>query len=559
MAESATSLRTLIEPSLRAVAGISHNADLRRLELAAAGSNVGGWAYTVAVAVFAYDSGGATEVGVVAALRLLIAALAAPWAAVLADRFARRRVMIGADLVRASALVLAAGVVAAGGPAVGVYALVVVGLLATTTFRPAESAILPSLARSPFELTAANVVANAVESVALFAGPALGGAVLAVAGVEAVFFVSAALFLWSALLVVRIGRERAGSEEPSAEDGVGALAFGGLRLVGKEPRVRLLVGLFAAQTFVDGVLNVLIVVSALEVLDLGEAGVGFLNSAVGVGGLAGAAGALMLTARRTLAPPLAAGMLLFGMPLVVIAVVPVTAAALTALAVLGIGNTLIDVAGYTLLQRAVPDEVLGRVFGVLESVVLGSLAAGALIAPLLVSLVGARGALGAAGALLPLLVVVMWRPLAAIDAAARLPQAQIALLRGVPIFAALPEATLEALASELVEVRHEPGAQVVRQGDVGDRFYVVAEGELAVAADGTPRPRLGPGDFFGEIALLRDVPRTATVTAADGVLLYALPRDQFIAAVTGHAPSADAAEAVAATRLASLRPTVSSL
>jgi CRP-like cAMP-binding protein len=148
-------------------------------------------------------------------------------------------------------------------------------------------------------------------------------------------------------------------------------------------------------------------------------------------------------------------------------------------------------------------------------------------------------------------VLLFWRPLNAIDAAAPVPESELALLRVIPIFAPLPSMTLEQLASHLSHVSVPAGQVVFRQGEPGDLFYVIGEGEVAVALDGRPQVTLGRGAYFGEIALLRDVPRTATVTAVTEVELYALERDVFIAAVTGHAPSAEAADAVIASRLGS--------
>jgi hypothetical protein len=213
----------------------------------------------------------------------------------------------------------------------------------------------------------------------------------------------------------------------------------------------------------------------------------------------------------------------------------------------------------TLMQRSVADAVLARAFGVLDAMLLGTVALGSLIAPAVVAGVGARGALIATGAVLPVLAVLAWKELHAIDAASTVPEREVALLRATPIFAPLPEVTLERLTSRLARVRAAPGEAVIREGERGDRFYVVAEGELEASHDGMSLAELGPGSSFGEIALLRDVPRTATVTARTGAELLALEREDFVAAVTGHAPTAEAAEAVVVARLAAARPNVGSL
>ena len=534
------------------------NRDLRRIELAWSGSIIGQWGYEVALAVFAYRAGGATAVGLVALIRLLPAAAVAPLAALLGDRFRRRRIMVGADLARAAALGGAAAAVFAGAPAAVVYGLAVVAALTGTAFAPAQSALLPSLARTPDELTAANAASTTLESVGFFAGPALGGILLAVTNVGAVFALTAGLFLWSALVLGRVGTDSRG--EASADvDTILREALAGFRAILGERRLRLVVGLYGAQTLIAGVMRVLLVVTALRILDLEPSGVGFLNSAVGVGALAGALVLLGLIGSGRLAGVFGAGILMWGLPLVLVGFAPSVASAVVCFGIVGVGNTLVDVAGVTLVQRTAPNDVRARVFGVLESVFLGTLGIGAILAPLLTSAFGPRGALIAAGAGLSLVVVLCWRPLGTVDVPAPVPEAELALLRGIPIFAPLPQATLEQLASRFSRVRIAAGDAVFHQGDRGDRFYAIGAGEVTVAPDGRRPLTLGRGDYFGEIALLRDVPRTATVTARTDVELYALERDVFIAAVTGHAPSAEAADAVITRHLGSGAAKVSML
>ncbi|HXG75228.1 MAG TPA: cyclic nucleotide-binding domain-containing protein, partial [Gaiellaceae bacterium] len=318
--------------------------------------------------------------------------------------------------------------------------------------------------------------------------------------------------------------------------------------------LRILLGLFTAQTLVAGALAVLIVVVAFELLDLGEPGVGYLNSAIGVGALVGSILALLLTGVRRLAPPFIGGILLWGVPLVLVGLWSELALALVLLAIVGAGNSLVDVAAFTLIQRAVPDEVLARVFGVIQFLWIASFGLGGILIVPLVDWLGPDGALIAAGAFLPALALLSGPKLVRLDAAAEAPGAELALLRSVPIFAPLPGTPLEHLAARLVPLRLEAGSVIVRQGDAGDRFYVIAEGEVEVSVDGAVVSTLGPGGYFGEIALIRDVPRTATATAKTPVVLYALDREDFLAAVTGHAPSAQAAEQVASSRLGAVAP-----
>ncbi len=547
-----------LREALNAVRSVFTNRELRRLELAYVLSNVGGWTYWVTVAVFAYAAGGVTAVGVLGFARLVASALVSPFAGALADRFARRAVMVGADLTRAGALVVAAVTVRADGPELLVYALTIGVALATTVFSPAQAALLPSLARDPEELTAANVVSSTVESLGVFIGPALGGVLLATGGTDLAFAAAGLAFLGSAGFLMRLSEpDRSPSESPedAEESDEGHLA--GVRVVASSSPLRLLTAVFAAQTLVDGVLAVLVVVLAIDELAAGEAAVGYLNAAAGVGGLVGAAIALLFVG-RSLSGLIIAGMVLWGVSLVILGIIPGTLVAILLLVVLGIGNTLIDVGGYTLMQRAVPNELLGRAFGVLESAILASIAVGSLLAPVLVEAFGLRVGLIAAGALLPLLALLFGRSLRRLDLEAPVPPG-LALLSGVPVFETLSRETLEALAGQLQERRFEPGDELLRQGDHGVGIYVLDEGEADVVIDGIHTSIVRKGDLVGEIALLREMPRTASVVARTPVIAHALSRASFLAAVTGHADSAEAAEALVASRLGALRPGLGSL
>ena len=545
-----TRLSGVLRESLRALGAVFSNPALRRIQLANSTSIVGGWAYVVALAVYAYQENGAYAVGLLATVRWLCGGLAAPVAGVVGDRYPRARVMIGSDLVRTAVLAAMAGAVLAGASPYAVYALAVVATLSATPFGPAQAALLPQLARTPAELTAANASAGAVDNVGSFAGPALGGLLVAVANVETVFATSAALYLSSAVLVASIRHREQVQRDTEEEDGGGlGTMLAGFRTLARVPRLRLVVGLVFAQTIVDGALDVLIVLLALETLDAGASGLGFLNSAAGVGGLAAALVVGGVTARGRLASSLGVGIVLWGFPLVLIGVWPEQSVALVLLAVVGAGGTIVAVAGDTLLQRAAPPDVLGRVFGAVDGLVLVALALGSLGAPLLVDTLGMRGALLVAGVLLPVLAALTWSRLVAIDAAADVHERQLELLRGSPIFAPLPPSTLETLALRLQPQRAEAGETLVAQGERGDDFYLVDSGRVAVAVDGETVAELGPGDSFGEIALLRDVPRTATATALTETTLFGLARSHFLGAVSGHAQSRAAAESVAVGRL----------
>ena len=550
-------MRERLRESKEAFSAVFSNPALRLVELSWALTTTAYWVFIVALSLFAYEAGGVAAVGVVGLIRVLPSVVAAPFAAVLGDRYPRHRVLFLVNVARTALILAAAAVALLDVHVAAIYVLTAFVGLMQSLFRPTQAALLPALARSPEELTAANLVLTTIESVGIFMGPAIGGIMLALTGTDAVFAASAVAFLLSALLLAGVRPER---EPPRAPLKTGLLreSFAGFATIARDSRLRLIVGLYGAQTLVAGALNVLIVVMALELLDMGEAGIGFLNSAVGIGGLLGGFAALALLSRNKLASDFAVGLVLWGAPIALIGIFPNAALALVLLGVVGIGVTLVDVAGLTLLQRAVPDEVMTRVFGVVQSVFVGTLGLGAIIAPLLIELFDVRGALVASGGLLPVLALLFWRRLQALDGDTLAP-AELALLRRLALFRPLPPATLDQLASSLIAVTATDGDEIIRQGDSGDRFYVIARGEVDVSSDGQHVATLGEGDYFGEIALLRDVPRTATVTAKGDVELFALERDEFLGAVTGHVESVEAADAVIANRLAGLRSGVASV
>jgi MFS family permease len=479
--------------------GVFRNPQLRRVELAYGGFNAAEWGAWIAMLVYAYEQGGATTAGLVAVAQLVPAGLFAPFAAVLADRHAPGRVLAAGYAGQALALGATAAALLAGANPFLAYALAAVAATLVTITRPAQSALVPALARTPEELTASNVVSGWVESVSVLAAPAATGVLLAVGSPGWAFAVLAGTVGASALLVARVhGPAPACDARPVREE-----ALAGFRLLGREPSVRLLVGLLGAQFVAIGALDVLYVVLAISVLDLGGSGAGYLNAAFGAGGVAGIAVTAALIGRRRLLPPVVLGVAVWGAAFAVLAAWPTALAALLLLAAAGAGRSLLDVAGRTILQRTAPPDVLARVFGVLEGLSMAALAVGSLLTPLLVSLAGARWAAAGVGLLLPLAVLVTAQRLAEIDRRAPVPVVEIALLRSLPLFAPLGAPQLEALAHGLVETRVSAGETIVREGEPGERFYVVAEGELDVEARGRQLRRLARGDGSRSCATCR--------------------------------------------------------
>jgi MFS family permease len=527
-----------------ALRSVMRNPSLRKVELAWGAAIAAEWAHFVALGVFAYAEGGTPAVGIAGLVRMLPAAIVAPLASSLGDRFRRERFLVVTALIGGLALAGSAVAFFAGPNEPAVYALAGVVGISSTLFRPGMQAILPSLARTPEELIASNGATSTIESLGTLVGPLLAGVLVATANPGVVFAVAAGALLAAAALLAPVQVE--GVIQPTAAPGeMRELVLGGFRTVISSPGPRLIAGLMAAQGFVRGCLNVLIVVAVFQVLHTSEGAVGYLTAALGVGGLIGALGAVTLEGRR-LAEPLGIALVFWGLPIALVGPKPYLPAALLLLAVVGAANSVEDVAGFTLLQRIVPDDVLSRVLGVVWGMVMAAVALGSIVAPLVVDALGPRAAFGVVGAILPVVTILVWRQLVKLDHEVEAPP-ELGLVDGVPLFEPLSVVAKEHVASRLTRVDVAPGEVVVRAGETGDRFYVVADGELEIV-NGV-HESAHKGDFFGEIALIRDVPRTATVRATAPSQLYALEREDFLAAVTGHSAVRAAGHAVVEQRL----------
>lgn len=550
--------RTRLRDAGDAFASNWRNADLRRAQLSFLGAWTAEWAFTVALGIVAYRDGGAAAVGLVGLLRMLPSAILAPLLSPIADRGRRERVLILVSVVRGAATAAAAVVVAVSGPTAVVYVLAVVSTIAATLYRPAHSALLPSLCRTGHELASANMVRGLLDSAATVAGPLLAAVLLQFTGVDVVFAVAAGASFAAAALLVGLRYEAPPRPSAPTRPDILGEAAEGLRAVAKDRDLVLILGLAAAQSLTRGALTVLSVVVAIELLGTGEPGVGALMTAVGVGAVVGSLGASLLVGTARLGAWFAVGVGLWGLPIALIGVFPQQALALVLLSFVGVGNALVDVAGFTLIGRLAPDQVLARVFGVLESMVAVFVGIGGVVASTLIGWLGIDAALIAIGLLCPVLAAASWRRLRRLDRSVAVLDLDIGLLRRVDMLCTLPLPSIEQLARGLQPIAVPSGATVFRQGDPGDRYYVIESGEVDVVHDGLVVASLGPGEGFGEIALLRPTGRLATVVARSDLRLQALASDRFLPVVLGYTPSALQASATADGILARYEPDDSS-
>ena len=532
-----------------AVRDALRQSDVRRIELGWGLSVTGELAGTVALVVYAFGAGGAPLVAGYAAGRTLAGAGVALALAGVAGRLRSDRLLRQVTGVRAVLLAAAALAAAVHQPPGAVIALAAASSSLAGTYRPLQVAVMPWLIRTPAELTASNAVTAVVENSGALAGPLLAGGALAVAAPAAAMALAAGCLGGAALGLLRLTVP----DTPRADQGAGHVVrdvASGLTDFAKVAPPGGEAILVFAQTFVRGALIVLIPVLAVHVLGLGQAGVGWLNAAFGAGGLIGGAVAAAAVGVTRLGRSFITGLLLWGLPLVVLALTPAAAIAYLVLAVSGIGNGVEDVGSYTLVTRLASPRAAGRVLGAMEFVILAGLATGSIAAPPLLRALGARGTLALLGGGLAGLALAHAVRFARLDQAMPAPGPQAGLLRSLPMFAPLPLAVTELLAAALQPRQFPAGAVVLREGEPGDHFHLIADGSAAVTVRGAPRPPLHQGDCFGEIALLRDVPRTATITAQQPLHTLTLDRAEFLTAILANPASQAAADALAAQRLA---------
>lgn len=541
--------RDKLEPSHLGVGALFANPALRGI--------VAGWsigiaadqAFLIATLVAAFGAGGIVAVAVLGVVRTMPATATTLLTSVGSAR-QPERVLVLSNIARSISAV-SAGVLVMVAPrelteaTVLLCAAIVAG--SGSLVRPTQAALLPAFATSPEQLVAANVGLTTGEGLGTVIGPLGAAVLLAVAG-PGVTFVAAGIAFGIAALASRVQvAEAARSARPR---NAAPPLVAGIRALRRLPGPAILVAAFQAQVLVRGLLVTLLVLVSTEVLRTGDAGIGVLGGAIGVGGVVAGALALVLTARERLARVVAIALVAWGLPIAAIGAAPSLPLALIALAVVGAGNALLDVAGFTLMQRTIPSASRMAVFGLFEGLVGLFVAIGAALAPILVSVAGTRGALVVTGAILPIMAAVTWPRVRRLDDEWVVPRSRGRLLQSMTLFRLLPLAGIERLAAGAVPARFEAGDALMREGEPGDRYLVLASGGADVSQRGRLLRHVGPGDGVGEIALLRRLPRTATVVATEPVDALAIDEGTFVAAVTGHEASGDVAEAQVEQRLA---------
>jgi len=533
---------------LRALVIDFENRDLGLLGAARIGLSFSSWSFAIALGVYGFEAHGVVGAGLVALVRLLPGAIASPFAGLVADSLPRRTVLLASSILMAA--ILAGAAVAAGldAPTGVVFVFPALFAVASSGYAPAEAAMFPLLARTPQELSASNVNHSAMENAGFIAAAISTGLLLTATSPGTVFAVAAAVTALTVVLIAFVRRDRRPEYEDEEFAGTARELSRGARALIFHPALRLSSLTLILLLLFEGFADVILISTALELLHLEEGAVGFLNASWGIGALVGGAALALMLDRGHLVAAIGGGSLLLGAATMLPGFFPEEWTSYVAWFGIGIGFTFVEVAGKTLMYRLASDETMGRVISALEAGRMLAMAIGSLGAILLVEWLHPDGALIALGALMPIFVVFCWARLRSYEVGAPVAEGPYLLLRGNSIFAPLPIATVERLSHDLVPVEFGPGEEVIVQGEHGDRFFLIESGQVEVFENGDFRRNEGPGESFGEIALLHDVPRTATVRTTEPTRLLALEREQFLTAVTGHRRSSQLAGGIAEDR-----------
>ena len=535
-------MKQRVEVVAAVLAAAFRNSDLRDVGVAYALFSASEFGVWIVLLVFAFDRGGVSAELLITLVQLLPCVVLAPAIGAIADRWDPARTLVAGYGIQTLTIGGVALALALDAPTFVIYLLAPLTALSICMTRPPQSALFPSVVRTPDELTAANVMTGWTEGAAALVGPAIAGVLLAASGETAAIAAMAGLNLLSMFLALRVAHSLGPITRHLEDDGPATAAksfVDGLRgnLVGvlMNPDIRVLLILTTFYFVLVGSLDFLCVILALGILHMGPGGAGYLNAAIGAGELIVGFVTAFLIGRRRLVRTLVLSLLGCVSAVALVAVYPRTGIVLVLFVLVGLSGAVYNATGKTLMQRAAPPEAIAGAFSVVESLMCLGLAMGAVLIWVGYSVAGIRIALIAPGIAAFMLISVLWRRLRVVDDNVDVPQVEIRLLSSLRIFAPLPAPTLEVMARELKPINVAAGSSVISEGDSGDQFYAIAEGVLEVTRQGGHLRQIGRGDGFGEIALIRDVPRTATVTALTDALLYGLDGDLFVEAVTGNA------------------------
>ncbi len=501
----------------------------------------------VAMLVYAYSQGGATTTGVVSLALLIPTALFAPFSGPVIDRFGATRVLLGAHAGQAIAMAATSTSLLSGAPALVTYALGALTAMLLVVTHPAHAVVGPGIAHTTEQLVALNAITGWILSIGLVVAPAGAGLILAVSSPGAVYVAGSVCVALAAVLVVPLRNLVPPLARDADESALGVLREleQGARALARSSAPREVIVVLGATFMMVGAFDVLVVVLAVGSLGIGESGAGYLAAAHGAGAVVGAVTSLTFVGRGRLVPVIVGAALLAAGAFALLGLAISTVVAFLIAATTGASRSVLEVSGQTLLQRVTPTDLFARVFAFKEGIAMAAWGLGSILVTIVIAVTDIRGALFFTAAIVPVFVLIRIRPLLAVDAAANIPTVTIALLRSLVTLRALPGPVLEGVALNATEVLVPAGTVIVREGEAGDCYFAIANGAVDVVRGGVRINTLERGEGFGEISLVQDVVRTATVRAVTETRLVVVERDPFLVALTGHAPTRERFERVA--------------
>ncbi len=530
------------------LAQVARNRSLSRLLAAYLAVTVAEYGQWIALLVYAYERGGATAAGLIAIVQLVPSIFLAPVISAHGVRYGAIRLLVCAYLTEVVMLAACAAAILLHAPLIFVYVAAIGCTVPIGVSRPLHSVLMALVVRRPDELTAANVATSWCEGVGTLVGPAIAGVLITIDGPGLACLGLAAICLVTPLLA-SVRPLRASAQGGEEEEGGFSDLLAALKAIASRPSTRALMAYPVGAATIEGAIDLLVVILAVRILAVGPGASGYLSAAFGAGGLLGGVAAVLLIGRR-LALPLAAAAMVGGIALALLSLASTVLVAVALLILVGASRAVQAVAAQTLLQRTTPLDVIVCVFALIESVHDAGLALGALLVPILVSLGGPDAAFIGIAAVAPLVVLLTARSMLRVDEDATIPVVEMGQLRNIAIFASLPAAPLETLAREAEHESVPAGTTIIAEGEEGDRYYAITDGAVLVTQEGREIRRLGPGDGFGEIALLYAVTRTATVSATADTGLLSVERDAFLTALHASAHVHAAASRIASSLLA---------
>jgi predicted MFS family arabinose efflux permease len=521
--------------------------DYRRLIAAFTLSDIGTWAYNVALAVWIYDATGSVSwVAASTVCRFVPALVFSSYAGVVADRIEKIRLMSVTDLTFAGLMAALATLMMLDGPVWAVLAIAAISSTLGTVYDPAAAGMTP-LVVPERDLASANAFRNTIDNVTVIAGPAMGALLLLTGPPEVAVWINAATFALSAALVSSVrARSSAVDVTEGGEQGVLTQMLVGARAILSSPTVAVMVGYSVLATLVFGIDTVLFISVSDEILGTGPDGYGYLLAGLGVGGILASSLVTRVESRPALGPVIIAGMAGYCLPTLVLLVSESPTVAFAAQVLRGASTLVVDVLAVTAMQRALPSDVVARVFGAFNTLMLAAILVGSVGMSWVIAAFGVDAAIWVAGAGtfgLSLLGLPWLREMDRLGRERRQALApRIVLIESLDLFEQVPDGGLSQLASAAEEVDVSAGTAVVRQGEPANAFYIVASGRLSVSATSSSgeriaAPDLGPGDYFGEIGLIEQIPRTADVVASTDVSLLRIEGSEFLDILTAAKPS----------------------